>query len=43
MLAFVLLQEKLGAYFLSKMDSDNPKVQEVGYIQLFCVTLEIKG
>ena len=22
-------QEKLGAYFLSKMDSDNPKVQEV--------------
>ena len=25
----VLLQEKLGVYFLSKMDSDNPKVQEV--------------
>ncbi len=29
------LQEKLGAYFLSKMDSDNPKVQEVSYIWLW--------
>lgn len=23
------VQEKLGVYFLSKMDSDNPKVQDV--------------
>lgn len=29
------LQEKLAAYFLSKMDSDNPKVQEVSYILLW--------
>lgn len=25
----LLVQEKLGVYFLSKMDSDNPKVQDV--------------
>lgn len=25
----LFLQEKLGVYFMSKMDSDNPKVQEV--------------
>lgn len=26
------MQEKLGVYFLSKMDSDNPKVQDVSDI-----------
>ncbi|XP_059384828.1 proline-, glutamic acid- and leucine-rich protein 1 [Carassius carassius] len=35
------LREKLGAYFLSKMDSDNPKVQEVAcecYGRLPCLS-----